>query len=47
MWREFGTRSIGELRDADFNRSEALIVVHGGRGLILAAHDFDSVVDKI
>lgn len=34
---------ITALRDADVDRAEAMIVINGGRGTILVAHDMEEV----
>ncbi|BAE53330.1 hypothetical protein [Paramagnetospirillum magneticum] len=39
--------SISALRDADEDRTEAMIVIHGGREAILVAHDLDQVFTEI
>jgi hypothetical protein len=35
--------SITALRDADVDRTEAMIVINGGRDTILVAHDMEEV----
>lgn len=39
--------SISAVRDADEARTEALIVLQGGRQAILTAHDFEAVLTEI
>jgi hypothetical protein len=39
--------SICGLRDADNDRTEAVIVVNGGRDAIIVAHDLDQVFTQI
>lgn len=39
--------SITALRDADDDRTEALIVIHGGREAILVAHDLDQLFAEV
>jgi hypothetical protein len=39
--------SISALRDADEDRTEALIILQGGRDAILVRHAFDEVLSQI
>lgn len=39
--------SISALRDPDEDRTEALIILQGGRDTILVRHDFDEVLGQI
>ncbi len=39
--------SISGLRDADSDRTEAVIIVNGGREAIMVAHDLDQLFAEI
>lgn len=39
--------SISGLRDADSDRTEAVIIINGGRDAIMVAHDLDQLFSKI
>lgn len=39
--------SITGLRDADSDRTEAVIIVNGGRDAIMVAHDLDQIFTEI
>lgn len=39
--------SICGLRDADSDRTEAIIVVNGGRDAIIVAHDLDQLIAEV